>query len=128
MVSGSLQAFTNSWQEMRNPKMEEIKREFRDECQPVIDKYINIFSRENIEYYSLNGAFYEKFSPMLLNARLQAMLDLPQEDLKILGEKIHKTNSISIIDVIKCCFYEEDRVKGICPIETRTENRKNRLG
>lgn len=86
MVSSSLQTFTNSWQGLRNPKMEKIMNEFREECQPVIDKYIKKFSKENIEYCSMNGAFYEEFAAMLLNVRLQVMLDLPQEDVAILGK------------------------------------------
>lgn len=86
MVSGVLQTFTNSWQGLRNPKMEKIMRDFREECQPIIDKYINKFSQENIEYCSMNGAFYEEFASMLLNARLQVMLDLPQEDVATLGK------------------------------------------
>ncbi len=86
MVSNSLQTFTNSWQGLRNPKMDKIMSEFREECQPIIDKYINKFSRENVEYCSINGAFYEEFASMLLSARLQVLIDLPQEDLKILGD------------------------------------------
>ena len=80
MVNNSLQTFTNSWQGLRNPKMEKIMNEFREECQPILDKYINKFSRENIEYCSMNGAFYEEFASMLINARLQFMLDLPNDD------------------------------------------------
>ena len=81
MASNSLKTFTDSWCGLRNPEMDKIMNEFKEECQPIIDKYINIFARKNIEYCSINGALYEEFASMLLTARLQVMLDLPQENL-----------------------------------------------
>ena len=86
MVSNSLKTFTDSWRGLRNPEMDKIMNDFKDECQPIIDKYINIFARKNLEYCSINGALYEEFSNMLLTARLQVMLDLPQEDLVTLEQ------------------------------------------
>lgn len=81
MESNSLKTFTNSWRGLRNPEMDKIMNEFKEECQPIIDKYIKIFVRKNLEYCSINGALYEEFSSMLLSARLQVMLDLLQEDI-----------------------------------------------
>lgn len=80
MIANSLQTFTNSWQGLRNPKMEKIMNEFKEECQPILNKYMNKFSRENIEYCSINGAFYEEFASMLLTARLQVILDFSEND------------------------------------------------
>ena len=78
-MSNSLQTFTNSCHESCNPKMEKIMNEFKEEFQPILDKYMNKFSRENIEYCSINGAFYEEFAFMLLTAHIQARLDLSKE-------------------------------------------------
>lgn len=84
MSKKALKTFTNSWRGLRNPEMEKIMNEFKEECQPIIDKYINRFARENLEYCSIKGTFYEEFSSMLLSARLQVMLDLSQEDIAAL--------------------------------------------
>lgn len=80
-MSNSIKTFTNSWRGSRNPEMDKIMNEFKDECQPIINKYINIFASENLEYCSINGALHEEFESMILTARLQALLDLSKEGI-----------------------------------------------
>lgn len=85
LESKSLQTYTKSWRGEYNPKMNKIMKEFQEECQPILDKYMMKFARENIEYCSLNGALYEEFASMVLSARLQAMIDLPPDETSVLG-------------------------------------------
>lgn len=80
-MSNSLKTFTSSWRGLRDPEMDKIMNEFKEECQPIINKYINKFARENLEYCSVNGAFHEEFDSMLLSTRLQALLDLSEEGI-----------------------------------------------
>lgn len=78
MENNSLKTFTCSWHGDYIPEMTKIMRKFRNECQPIINKYMNIFAKENLEYCSINGALYDVFGDMLLDARLQITQDLCQ--------------------------------------------------
>lgn len=80
-MSDSLKTFTSSWRGARNPEMDKIMNKFKDECQPIVNKYINKFARENLEYCSINGALHEEFDSMILTARLQVLLDLSNEGI-----------------------------------------------
>lgn len=81
LISNSLKTFSSSWRGSHNVEMDKIMNEFKDECQPIIDKYINKFARGNLEYYSINGALHEEFESMILTARIQTLLDLAEEGI-----------------------------------------------
>lgn len=80
-LNNTLKTFSNSSVQGRsNSEMDILMNEFKEETQPILDKFVKKCVLKNIEYCSLNGALYEEFSSMILSARKQTMLDLSEEE------------------------------------------------
>lgn len=77
-----LKTFTNdSLHGKRNSTMDKMMEKFKEECQPILNKFVKECVKNNIEYCSINGALYEELFSMILSARLQTAIDLSEEGI-----------------------------------------------